>query len=163
MNQLADSKSRKAGIPLPRGADYDADFVLWAEHQAALLRANRLDELDREHLIEELDAMSGKDRRELRSRLAVILIHLLKCRFQPERKTSSWAATPGEQRDQVAHLLEQSPSLKASLSQYMTDAYPRRSSAGPSKPAYRTQPFLRKIRSRERHCWSSTLFPHSAA
>lgn len=123
MNQFADSKSLEAPIPMPREGDYEADFVLWVEHQAALLRENRLDELDREHLIEELEAMSGKDRRELRSRLAVILIHLLKCRFQPERKTSSWIATLGEQRDQVAHLLEQSPSLKASLDQYISDAY----------------------------------------
>lgn len=123
MNQFADSKSLEAAIPLPHEGDYEADFVLWVEHQAALLRENRLDELDREHLIEELEAMSGKDRRELRSRLAVILIHLLKCRFQPERRTSSWVATLGEQRDQVAHLLEQSPSLKASLDQYISDAY----------------------------------------
>lgn len=123
MNQFADSKSLGAAVPLPHKGEYEADFVLWAEHQAALLRANRLDELDREHLIEELEAMSGKDRRELRSRLALILIHLLKCRFQSERKTTSWLATLGEQRDQVAHLLEQSPSLNASLDQYISDAY----------------------------------------
>ncbi|HEY0490611.1 MAG TPA: DUF29 domain-containing protein [Telluria sp.] len=123
MNQLTDSKSLE---PVERPADqhsHDRDRVLWADRQARLLRHGRLDELDRENLIEELDAMGGSERRELRSRLAVLLIHLLKCQYQPERKSSGWIATIGEQRSQIALQFEDSPSLAPQLMAYADKAY----------------------------------------
>ena len=55
--------------------------------------------------------MTGRDRRELSSRLKVVTIHLLKCQFQPKRKSSSWLNTLAHQRDDIAQLLQDSPSL----------------------------------------------------
>lgn len=64
----------------------DADFYGWTREQAVLLRERRLDELDAEHLIEELLDMGASQEHELESRLAVLIAHLLKWRHQPERQ-----------------------------------------------------------------------------
>ena len=123
MNQRADSTSLTSPEREGHDVSYDADFVLWLEKQARLLRCGRFDDLDMEHLTEVLEAMAGKERRELRSRLTVLLVHLLKCRYQPHRKASSWLATLGEQRTQVALQLEDSPSLRLHLTEYADKAY----------------------------------------
>ncbi|HZV64171.1 MAG TPA: DUF29 domain-containing protein, partial [Telluria sp.] len=72
------------------GIDYEQDLALWYDRQIALLRARRFDELDVENLIQELEYFVGKDRRELASRLRVLLMHLLKCQLQPQRVSRSW-------------------------------------------------------------------------
>ena len=88
---------------------YDRDLLAWAEHQAAQLRAGRIDQVDMEHLIEEIEAMAGNLRRELKSRLRVLLAHLLKWQFQPRRRSRSWAATIAEQRAEIEDLLRGKP------------------------------------------------------
>ena len=70
---------------------YDEDLLAWAERQVAHLRAGQLDRLDVEHLIEELDALAGRLRRELKNRLRILLAHLLKWQAQPKRRSRSWA------------------------------------------------------------------------
>jgi hypothetical protein len=106
-------------------ARYDTDLLAWAERQAAHLRAGQLDRLDVEHLIEELEAMAGKLRRELKNRMRVLLAHLLKWQAQPKRRSRSWAATIAEQRDQIAALLEENPSLWQDLPEVARSVYPR--------------------------------------
>lgn len=90
---------------------YDGDLVLWFEQQAAWLRARQFSKLDVEQLVEELEAVAGRDRRELRSRLRVLIAHLLKCTYQPSMKSRSWLGTIRLQRQEIRGLLEQSPSL----------------------------------------------------
>ena len=90
---------------------YADDFVAWAEAQVQALRAGRLDALDVEHLAEEIESMGERDRREVRSRLRVLLAHLLKWHFQPDYRGSSWVRTIDEQRDELADVLARSPSL----------------------------------------------------
>jgi hypothetical protein len=104
---------------------YDEDLLAWAERQAAHLRAGQLDRLDVEHLIEELEAMAGKLRRELKNRLRILLAHLLKWQAQPKRRSRSWAATIAEQRDQIEALLEENPSLRHDLDETARRVYPR--------------------------------------
>jgi Domain of unknown function DUF29 len=104
---------------------YDEDLLAWAERQVAHLRAGQLDRLDVEHLIEELEAMAGKLRRELKNRLRILLAHLLKWQAQPRRRSRSWAATIAEQRDQIEALLEENPSLRQYLEEVARSAYPR--------------------------------------
>jgi Domain of unknown function DUF29 len=104
---------------------YDEDLLAWAERQAAHLRAGQLDRLDVEHLIEELEAMAGKLRRELKNRLRILLAHLLKWQAQPKRRSRSWAAAIAEQRDQIEALLEENPSLRPSLDDIAWSVYPR--------------------------------------
>jgi hypothetical protein len=104
---------------------YDEDLLAWAEREAAHLRAGQLDRLDVEHLIEELEGMAGKLRRELKNRLRIVLAHLLNWQAQPGRRARSWAATIAEQRDQIEALLEENPSLRQHLEEVSRSVYPR--------------------------------------
>ena len=106
-------------------SDYERDLVLWFEKQAGILRTGQLEKLDLDNLIEELEAMAGRDRREMASRLTVLLTHLLKCQFQPEQRSSNWIGTIREQRDELSALLEQSPSLRQLVPKYSLGAYQR--------------------------------------
>jgi hypothetical protein len=107
------------------GTLYDEDLLAWAEQQVAHLRAGQLDRVDVEHLIDELEAMAGKLRRELKNRLRVLVAHLLKWQAQPKRRSRSWAASIAEQRDQIEALLEENPSLRGDLEDVARSAYPR--------------------------------------
>jgi Domain of unknown function DUF29 len=102
---------------------YETDFVAWAETTAQLLRENRFAELDLDNLIEEVEALSRSDKREIRSRLIKLLSHLLKFAYQPEKRSDSWMATILEQRRQIELLLEDSPSLENYLNEVFPGCY----------------------------------------
>ena len=102
---------------------YEYDFAQWAQRQAALLRQGRLGDLDVEHLLEELDSMGASERRELVNRLAILLAHLLKWRYQPQRRGNSWRLTIKIQRLDVAAVLRQNPSLQPCLPEFLNEAY----------------------------------------
>jgi Domain of unknown function DUF29 len=104
--------------------NYETDVVAWAHEQAKLLRSGQLSVLDVEHLAEEIESMSASERRELRNRLKVLLQHLLKWEFQPERRCSGWQATMLEQRDSIEEVLKDSPSLRATMPENLALAYP---------------------------------------
>lgn len=104
---------------------YDRDFYAWATEQAALLRAGRIDAADIAHLAEEIESMGKTEKRELVSRLAVLLTHLLKWRYQPDRRSRSWELTIRIQRLEVRDHLADNPSLKALLSEALGAAYER--------------------------------------
>lgn len=95
--------------------DYDTDIVAWAEEQAALLRAGRLAELDIAHIAEEIEDVGKSERRELASRMSVLLAHLIKWQYQPGRRGASWQRTIREQRRAIQARLRETPSLKTSL------------------------------------------------
>lgn len=94
---------------------YEEDFHAWTTQNAALIRQGRLGELDFEHIAEELESMGASERRELLNRLQILLMHLLKHQFQPERRGKSWKLTIVHQRTAIERLLKQSPSLKRLL------------------------------------------------
>ena len=71
--------------------NYETDVVAWANEQARLIRAGKFDQLDLEHLAEEIEDVGKSEQRELASRMAVLLMHLLKWKFQPERRSKSWS------------------------------------------------------------------------
>lgn len=104
---------------------YDEDLAAWVDREVAHLKSGRLDRLDVQHLIEELEGMAGNLRRELKNLLRILLAHLLKWQFQPKRRSRSWAATIAEQRDQIDALLEESPSLRVYVEEAAASIYPR--------------------------------------
>jgi hypothetical protein len=104
---------------------YERDFHAWTEEQARLLRAGQTAQADLAHIAEEIETLGASERRELESRLKVLLQHLLKWRYQPGARSSGWAGTIAEQRDQLDSLLRQSPSLRPLLPEYMGYAYPK--------------------------------------
>jgi hypothetical protein len=102
---------------------YEQDFYAWANEQAQLLRTGKLSEADIEHIAEEIETMGKTEKRELISRLKVLLMHLLKWRFQPGGRSTSWRLTIAEQRREVVDHLADNPSLKAKLPETMESAY----------------------------------------
>ena len=104
-------------------ATYETDFFAWANEQAALLRQGKLAQADVEHIAEEIESMGKTEKRELVSRLAVLLLHLLKWRFQPIGRCSSWETSVKIQRIQTKDHLADNPSLKARSRDYLTSAY----------------------------------------
>lgn len=116
---MLDFKDETPALP-----SYEDDFVRWLDAQAGLLRSGQLAQLDIENLIEELNGMSRHERHALKSRLEVLIQHLLKCQFQPERKTPSWTSSIIEQRARIQTILEDSPSLLPQIMQFADKAYP---------------------------------------
>jgi hypothetical protein len=102
---------------------YETDFYAWANEQAALLRAGALASADVAHIALEIESMGKTEKRELISRLAVLLTHLLKWEFQPALRGKSWRATIKVQRRELARHLNDNPSLKAKLNEAIADAY----------------------------------------
>jgi len=102
---------------------YEVDFYAWANEQAALLRAGRLGTADIDNIAEELESLGKSQRRELISRLTVLLTYLLKWRFQPKRRSGSWRGTITNQQIELGRHLRDNPSLKASLEEAVEDAY----------------------------------------
>lgn len=72
---------------------YDQDFYAWTQEQATLLKEKRFTELDLENLVEEVESMGRSEKRELESRLSVLMAHLLQWYYQPENRSRSWHAT----------------------------------------------------------------------
>jgi predicted nucleic acid-binding Zn-ribbon protein len=104
---------------------YDRDFYAWANEQAALLRAGRLAEADIENIAEEIESMGRSEKRELVSRLTVLLQHLLKWQFQPGRRSVSWRLSIENTRLQLEDHLKDNPSLKSRLDEAMRSSYLR--------------------------------------
>ena len=102
---------------------YESDFYAWANQQAALLRAGNLSAADIEHIAEEIESMGKTEKRELVSRLTVLLLHLLKWQFQPERRGKSWRTTIRVQRLDLSRHLKDNPSLKSRTPEAIEDAY----------------------------------------
>lgn len=98
-------------IDLKTLTSIDDDFAVWAAEQAALLRARRFERLDRENVAEELESLGRSEEHQIDSRMEVLLQHLLKWHFQPERRTNSWKASIVEQRIRIGRIIKRSPSL----------------------------------------------------
>jgi len=100
-------------------ASYEQDYGLWAEQMANLLASGRFSELDIENLVEEVRDLSKRERDRLLSSLRLILHHLLKWDYQPQKRSRSWHNTIGRERNNVSLYLEDSPSL----SQYLNEDF----------------------------------------
>ncbi|WKT80273.1 DUF29 domain-containing protein [Thermosynechococcus sp. PP45] len=102
---------------------YDTDFYAWTLEQAKLLKAGDFGHLDIAHLVEEIEALGRQERRELENRLGILIGHLLKWDYQPQKRSKSWRATIREQRRAVEKLISQNPSLQPYLPQAIAEAY----------------------------------------
>ena len=112
---------------MPDPTAYDTDFYLWTQQQAALLRQgefNRVD-LDVENIAEEIESMGRREKHSIRGYLFNVMLHLLKWRYQPERRETSWELSLINGRDQLNDLAKDSPSLRPLLPALVADLYPR--------------------------------------
>jgi hypothetical protein len=109
---------------------YEQDFVRWAETQAETLRRAAEDgsnlPLDWYNLAEEIESLGRSQRRELRSRLATIIEHLLKLQFSSAVEPRAGSVeTIGRERGDIERLLEDSPSLKGEIDRALALEWPR--------------------------------------
>ena len=102
---------------------YEEDYSQWLEMTAEQLRTGKLENLDIENLLEEIEAMARKEKVALESNLEVLLMHLLKYQYQVDKRTSSWRYTIDEHRSRIVKALKVSPSLKPYLKQVFDDCY----------------------------------------
>ena len=102
---------------------YERDFYLLIQTTAQQLKENKLNQIDIVNLIEEIESMGRSEKRELKSRLIVLLMHLLKWQYQPDKRSESWRSIISEQRICLEALLEDSPSLKPIVAEVFDDCY----------------------------------------
>jgi hypothetical protein len=102
---------------------YESDFYAWTIEQSELLQLRKLDRLDFENLIEEIACLGKQQRQELRNRLGILIGHLLKWHYQPEKQSKSWRVTIRGQRREIKYLLSQNPSLKSYLDEAILLGY----------------------------------------
>jgi hypothetical protein len=102
---------------------YDDDHHAWVLEQIALLEAARFSDLDIAHLTDELKYLANMTKREIENRLTVLLQHLLKWQFQPDRRSNSWRATMIEQRRRINAELADSRSLRRYPSMVIEEEY----------------------------------------
>jgi Domain of unknown function DUF29 len=107
----------------PNAIAYEEDFVAWLEDQARHARRREFAALDLENIAEELEGMARSDRREIRNRLIVLIIHLLKYQLQSSRRSRSWIATIGEQRRRMLAIVDDSPSLRELPASILGECY----------------------------------------
>jgi hypothetical protein len=94
---------------------YEQDYYLWLEKTAQILKEGSLQKLDLPNLIEEIEDMGKNERRSLMSNLKILLMHLLKYKYQQQKRSNSWRYTITEHRQRIEATFEDSPSLNKYL------------------------------------------------
>jgi hypothetical protein len=102
---------------------YETDFYAWTQEQARLLRERRWDDLDLDNLVDEVESVGRSDKRQIESRLEVLIGHLLKWKFQPGGRGNAWMSTIFEQRRRLIRLVDDSPSLREFFRQEVFNSY----------------------------------------
>ncbi|WP_237152306.1 DUF29 domain-containing protein [Oryzibacter oryziterrae] len=105
--------------------DYEDDTYAWAFEQAELLRQKRFAEMDLPNVIEELESMGKEQLHALTSSYRLLIAHLLKWQYQPEKRSASWQVTISRERDNIEDRLKANPSLKAQIQEIVTIAFGR--------------------------------------
>ena len=102
---------------------YEQDYALWLDEAVNLLRSQNFAEIDLENLIEEVEGMGGSQKQALESNLEVLLMHLLKYKYQPNKRSNSWRYTIIEHRLRLHKAFKHSPSLKRYYVQVFDECY----------------------------------------
>jgi hypothetical protein len=102
---------------------YQEDFYLWLQQTSKDLSEKNFNNLDLENLIEEIEAMGRSEKIALASNLRVLLMHLLKYQYQPEKRSNSWQYTIFKHRNRIQDIFENSPSLKRYYEEIFDKSY----------------------------------------
>ncbi len=102
---------------------YDKDFSLWVDTTVEQLKHKKLDNIDWENLIEEIESLGKSEKNALKSNLRILLMHLLKWEFQQDRRSNSWSYTITEHNIRINNAFQDSPSLKSYFADIFDDCY----------------------------------------
>lgn len=103
---------------------HENDFYAWTQEQVQLLKTGQHHQIDWHNIAEEIEDMGRSEKRQLESRLEVLIMHLLKWQFQPNLRSRSWQLTIKEQRLRLQKLLQKNPSLQSHLTEGIQEVYP---------------------------------------
>lgn len=104
---------------------YLDDYGAWITAQIDLLRDGQFDELDIEHLLEEIEGLARSDFDAFKSAIRIVLIHMLKWDIQTDYRSRSWSVSIDGHRVRVWEQLEGSPSYKSRIDEAVAKAYRR--------------------------------------
>ncbi len=102
---------------------YEQDFLLWLETTVQQIHMQDLDNLDWENIREELESMGRSEKTALESNLEILLMHLLKYKYQVNKRSNSWRYTIYEHRSRLGKAFKVSPSLKRYFEQVFNNCY----------------------------------------
>ncbi|MGK7898470.1 MAG: DUF29 domain-containing protein [Xenococcus sp. (in: cyanobacteria)] len=102
---------------------YDQDYCLWIENTVEQLKQKKLDHVDWENLIEEITSLGKSEKNALKSNLRILLMHLLKWQYQPNKRSNSWTYTITEHSIRIQDAFEDSPSLKSYFADIFDSCY----------------------------------------
>ena len=102
---------------------YEQDYYLWLKKTQEQLTSRDFSHLDVSNLIEELADMGKSEKRAVESNLAILIMHLLKYQFQPEKCSNNWLFTIREHRRRLERLFKDSPSLKRYFTEIFSECY----------------------------------------
>jgi hypothetical protein len=102
---------------------YEHDYLQWIENTVERLRNRDFENIDLENLIEEIETLGRSEKRELESRLTILLMHLLKYKYQSSKRSNSWLFTIREQRLRILKSFQDSPSLKNYFQNIFSEIY----------------------------------------
>lgn len=109
--------------PAEKPASYDRDFYSWALEQARLIRAGDFAAVDVDNVAEEIESLGREQFSKLESAFRVLLLHMLKWDFQPERRSRSWALSIETQRVELDDVLGDNPGLTPRIPEAIARAY----------------------------------------
>lgn len=110
-------------VSIGRRPSYDTDFSKWVTDQAKFLKTGEFKKLDIDNLIEEIESLGRSEKRTLISYLENLLMHMLKVKFQPKKRTASWDLSIEEASRKSQKTLSENPSLKPKLREMFEEAY----------------------------------------
>jgi hypothetical protein len=102
---------------------YDQDFYLWLQTTINLLKQGKFAEVDLENILEELESMGRSEKNAIKSNLRILVMHLLKYKYQPEKRTNSWRYTITEHRQRLQDTFKTSPSLYRFFEDIFNESY----------------------------------------
>ena len=100
---------------------YEQDYYAWTMDTVEKLKHGHFEQIDVDHLMEEVESMGISERSALESRMVVLIMHLLKWQIQQSNRCNSWKATIEQQRLRIKKLLKKMPSLKNILTEIFND------------------------------------------
>lgn len=139
---------------------YAQDFYVWCLTTAALIREGKWHDIDPEALAEEIESIGHQDKRELESRLGILLVHLLTWWAWPEKRCGQWKSAIRQERRRVTLLLRDSPSLQTALPAILTEEYPSARAKSLEETRLSTLPVLCPFTPRE--VLAETFWPEGA-
>jgi hypothetical protein len=102
---------------------YERDYYLWLSHTAQLIKEGKFSEVDTANLVEEIEDMGRSEKRAVKSNLVILLLHLLKYKYQPAKRTNGWKSSIREHRRRLREDFQVSPSLKRYFAEVFDECY----------------------------------------